>query len=90
MARWLAIAISAICIASPVYAQSVQRDGYVRRDTGTYVPRSYATRPDASRLNNYSTQGNVNPYSGRVGTQSPYPTYNYGTSRSRSSGSYRR
>jgi hypothetical protein len=27
---------------------------------------------DNNRLNNYSTQGNVNPYTGQMGTVNPY------------------
>ena len=27
--------------------------------------------PDSNRLNNWSTQGNVNPYTGQPGTRSP-------------------
>ncbi|MFZ5474179.1 MAG: hypothetical protein ACOZBV_09615 [Pseudomonadota bacterium] len=42
--------------------------GHVRRD-GTYVPPHYRTQPDSSRLNNYSTQGNVNPYTGQRGNE---------------------
>jgi hypothetical protein len=43
---------------------------------GTYVAPHYQTNPDSSRLNNWSTQGNVNPYTGQMGTRSPYPAYN--------------
>ncbi len=38
---------------------------------GTYVPPHRATNPDSSRLNNWSTRGNVNPYTGKPGTKSP-------------------
>ena len=74
--------LGAVCLllsgfAGEAVAQSVRRDGYVRRDTGTYVPPSRATRPDTSRLNNYSTRGNFNPHSGRTGTRNPYPAQSY-------------
>lgn len=59
--------------ALPAFAAQV--DGYTRRD-GTYVAPHNRTNPDSSRLNNYSTQGNTNPYTGREGTASPYPAYN--------------
>jgi len=42
--------------------------GYTRG--GTYVRPSHATNPDATRNNNYSTKGNVNPYTGKLGTKS--------------------
>ena len=44
---------------------------YVRRD-GTYVPGHARTNPDSSRLNNWGTSGNVNPYTGERGHQNPY------------------
>lgn len=42
--------------------------GYVKRD-GTYVPPYIRSSPDGTNLNNYSTQGNYNPYSGSPGTR---------------------
>ncbi len=47
---------------------------YVKQD-GTVVQGHYQTNPDSTRANNYSTQGNVNPYTGQAGTVNPYPTY---------------
>jgi hypothetical protein len=39
------------------------------------------TLPDGKRLNNWGTQGNVNPYTGQRGTVNPYalprPSYGY-------------
>ena len=46
-------------------------DGYVRKD-GTYVAPHFRTTPDSSRSNNFSSQGNVNPYTGQTGTVNPY------------------
>lgn len=45
--------------------------GYTTRN-GTYVAPHRATNPDSSRGNNWSTRGNVNPNTGRAGTQDPY------------------
>lgn len=42
--------------------------GYTRSN-GTYVRPSHATNPDFTRNNNYSTKGNVNPYTGKFGTK---------------------
>jgi hypothetical protein len=39
---------------------------------GTYVAPHHATNPNSTKLDNYSTRGNVNPYTGAVGTKSPY------------------
>jgi hypothetical protein len=45
--------------------------GYVKKD-GTYGAPTVATNPNATKLDNYSTKGNVNPSSGKVGTVDPY------------------
>lgn len=45
--------------------------GYQRQD-GSYVQPHYQTNPDGDRSNNWSTQGNTNPFTGRQGTVSPY------------------
>ena len=42
--------------------------GYFRKN-GTYVRGYYATNPDSIRDDNYSTRGNVNPYTGKAGTK---------------------
>jgi hypothetical protein len=42
--------------------------GYTRSN-GTYVRPSRAANPDATKNNNYSTRGNVNPYTGKPGTK---------------------
>ncbi|HVT30140.1 MAG TPA: hypothetical protein VHE81_19165 [Lacipirellulaceae bacterium] len=42
--------------------------GYVRKD-GTYVAPYYRTEPNSTRNDNYSTRGNVNPYTGQPGTK---------------------
>ena len=53
-------------------------NGYTRKD-GTYVQPHYQTNPNSTKLDNYSTQGNVNPYTGRAGTVDPYkPSNDYG------------
>jgi len=42
--------------------------GYIRKN-GTYVAPYHATNPNHTRNDNYSTQGNVNPYTGKAGTK---------------------
>jgi len=46
-------------------------NGYMRKD-GTYVQPHMRSDPDSSKLNNYSTQGNTNPYTGQQGSVNPY------------------
>jgi hypothetical protein len=51
-------------------ARTVRTKGYVRKN-GTYVAPHYRTNPDHSKANNWSTRGNVNPYTGKKGTVDP-------------------
>lgn len=44
---------------------------YTRAD-GTYVPAHMQSDPNDTKLDNYSTKGNVNPYTGQAGTVNPY------------------
>jgi hypothetical protein len=54
----------------PAPQGEVYVDGYTRSD-GTYVEPYMRTAPDDTTLNNWSTRGNVNPYTGEPGTKSP-------------------
>lgn len=42
--------------------------GYTRKD-GTYVAPHHSTNRDNTKNNNWTTQGNVNPYTGKAGTK---------------------
>ncbi len=59
-------------MAGAAFAQDVHVRGYFRSD-GTYVAPHYRSAPNSTTLDNWSTKGNVNPYTGRVGTRNPYP-----------------
>lgn len=48
--------------------------GYTRSN-GTYVAPHYRSSPDRSSFNNWSTRGNVNPYTFKMGTKAP--KYNF-------------
>jgi hypothetical protein len=37
--------------------------------SGTYVPPHQQTNPNTTQTDNYGTRGNVNPYTGAVGTR---------------------
>jgi hypothetical protein len=52
-------------------AYDVPVRGYTRSD-GSYVAPYIRSAPDGNPYNNYSTQDNVNPYTGQRGTRSPY------------------
>lgn len=60
----------------------VSVNGYYRKN-GTYVKPHMRSSPDSSFRNNWSTVGNVNPYTGKKGTKTT-PTYNYNSIRSSS------
>jgi hypothetical protein len=40
-------------------------------NSGTYVAPHVATNPNSTQRDNYSATGNVNPYTGAVGTRNP-------------------
>jgi hypothetical protein len=44
--------------------------GYTKK-SGTYVAPHYQTNPNRTKLDNWSTKGNVNPFTGKLGTKSP-------------------
>lgn len=45
--------------------------GYYRKD-GTYVRPHYRSSPNGTVLDNWSTEGNINPYTGEPGSLNPY------------------
>jgi hypothetical protein len=61
-----------VLVITPALAQSSHSvRGYTRKD-GTYVAPHRATNPNSTRSDNWSTKGNVNPYTGKEGTIDPY------------------
>ena len=67
--------IIAVAFASTAFAANAQVrvDGYVKKD-GTYVAPHTRSAPNSSVYDNYSTKPNVNPYTGKSGTNDPYST----------------
>ena len=70
-----AIALSLLLVSFGAAAQ-VHVNGYVKKD-GTYVAPHERTAPNSTPNDNYSTKGNVNPYTGKEGTVAPQATYQY-------------
>jgi hypothetical protein len=71
---FLIIVVVSILIPALVQAQwgrDTQVRGYQRQD-GTIVQPYHRTLPDNNQFNNYSTQGNINPWTGQRGTVNPY------------------
>lgn len=75
------ILLLAFCgISAQTNPNHVHVRGYHRSD-GTYVSPHYRTAPNSTNRDNFSTIGNVNPYTGEPGyiqpDNKPIPTYNY-------------
>jgi len=64
---FLFISIIITFFTSSAFADSYV-NGYTKRD-GTYVSGYTRSSPDSTNWNNYSTQGNTNPYTGSEGTK---------------------
>ncbi len=78
----LSILIASTLLSSTVFADTYV-DGYTKRD-GTYVSPHYRSSPDSSYNNNWSVEGNQNPYTGQYGSRSRTdndrtPSYNFDT-----------
>src|SRR5262245_20740958 len=71
----LCIALRLAVGVSTAQAQ-VHVDGYFGRE-GTYVQPHWRSEPDGNPYNNWSTKGNVNPYTGDLGTRNVYPSPSY-------------
>lgn len=65
------LAVTLLVAVSAASAQ-VHVRGYTKKD-GTYVAPHERTAPNNTMLDNYSTKGNVNPYTGKPGTKEPEP-----------------
>lgn len=66
------VVIASIGFTTVAEARDTYVHGYTRKD-GTYVEPYHRTAPNTTRLDNYSTYPNVNPYTGQQGTVDPYP-----------------
>ena len=69
------VLVLGLAIAAPAVAEDVYVEGYVRSN-GTYVEPYYRSSPNDTVLDNWSTKGNVNPYTGEPGTRNPYSSSN--------------
>ena len=53
------------------YAERVHVKGTTTK-TGTYRQPHNRTSPNSTKTDNWSTKGNVNPWTGKKGTKNPY------------------
>lgn len=65
----LAITLSPLSFTE---ARSVKVKGYYKPSSGRYVQPHYKTSPNKTKSDNWSTKGNVNPFTGKKGTVSPF------------------
>jgi hypothetical protein len=68
------VVLSAVLVSVPAFARGHGGRHSVRGHVtkrGAYVAPSHATNPNGTKVDNYSTQGNVNPYTGKEGTKAP-------------------
>jgi len=72
-----ALSLLIIFAVTSVASASVYVRGYYKSN-GTYVAPHYRSDPDSYFWNNYNSYGNVNPYTGSIGTKQQ--SYNYGYS----------
>lgn len=68
MKKLLFIAAMFLLSLNSFSQSSTYVSGYTR-SSGTYVQGHYRTTPNYTRNDNYSTIGNVNPYTGSYGTK---------------------
>lgn len=60
--------ITALLACASIASADEYVNGYTRKD-GTYVQPHYRSSHDNSTWNNYSSQGNLNPYTGERGSE---------------------
>lgn len=72
------IAVAALALSTVAFADQYVQPHVTRN--GTYVEGHYRSEPNSNRYDNYSSQGNTNPYTGQRGTErneySNPPAYN--------------
>jgi len=61
--------------ASTSFAQGYHWVNPYSRSNGTYVQGHYQTNPDGNFHNNWSSQGNVNPFTGQRGYRTETPRF---------------
>lgn len=72
-----------LVLATLLFSFSAMADKWVngyQKSNGTYVQGHYKTDSNNTRNDNYSTRGNVNPYTGSQGYK-PRDNGNYGRTR---------
>ena len=64
------LVFSVFCFINTASAATRVRGYFLK--SGTYVMPYYKSTPNRTRLDNWSTKGNYNPYTGKKGTVDPF------------------
>lgn len=60
-------------IATPAVTSAATRvKGYTNKKSYKYVAPHHRSSPNMTKIDNFSTKGNVNPYTGKKGTKPLY------------------
>ncbi len=73
--RWLIgflLALGTLVVTSDVDAGQSRVRGSINKRTGSYTQPHVRTSPNRTKTDNWSTRGNVNPYTGKKGTKNPW------------------
>jgi len=70
MLRAIVVTVACTLAALGSATADTQVKGHYKKD-GTYVPPHVRSDPNGSKLDNWSTKGNTNPYTGKKGTKDP-------------------
>lgn len=60
----------AFCVSTSEAKSTRVKSGITK--TGTYRPPHLRTSPNKTKVDNWSTKGNYNPYTGKQGTKKAY------------------
>jgi hypothetical protein len=71
MKRVLIALAACLLLTVSAFAQGTTRVRGTVRKNGTYVAPHERTKPNKTKLDNWSTRGNMNPRTGRPGTRNP-------------------
>jgi len=72
---FLASLIMALGIFGFAEAKVIRVKPYYKPSIGKYIQPHYKTSPNKTKLDNYSTKGNINPFTGKKGYASPYKSF---------------
>ena len=73
--RWFIgflLVLGALVVTGDADAGQGRVRGSINRRTGSYTQPHVRTSPNRTKIDNWSTKGNVNPYTGKKGSRNPW------------------